>query len=706
LIISQDTSLKTERTALISSCAAHNEDPDLTLLDRAFDTALASHLGQYRKSGEIYATHVVAVAQILADLGVDATTLAAALLHDVVEDTTTTTEELSLLFGKEIAAIVDGVTKLSELEFDSKETAQAATIRKMFIAMASDWRVLLIKLADRLHNMRTLAAMGPAHQARVARETLDVYAPLADRLGLQPLKSELEDLCFATLNPKAYAELAHLVTIRSPERESYVEGVTKELREVLAANGISAEVYGRPKHLYSIYRKMLPEKPFDDIYDLVGLRIIAPTITDCWASLGAIHALWTPIPGRFKDYINTPKFNLYQSLHTTVIGPAGKSVEVQVRTPEMHRRAEFGAAAHWGYKEHATTAELAWMQRLVEIQDDPDPLSFLEALKLDLGSDEVYVFTPKGKVVALVEGSTPIDFAYAVHTEVGHHCVGARVNGRLVPLDTVLNSADAVEIITGTRSSPSRDWLKTVRSTRARTKIRQWFLATQRQETAASGHAELTSALKSAHLSLSALSSLETDSLLAHFGLADVEALYAHVGSGQISVAAVITQLSPKEPAVEKLPRPRPLAPSSIEGLGDVLLVLAKCCQPLPTDNVVGFITQGRGVSVHQISCTNATDLARRHPERIIEVSLQKTVGLMRAVLDVYAFDRPGLLLDTSKAIAELHINVTESSSSNAGESTARMHFVVELKDPDQLTTLSLALRDVDGVYDVVRPGT
>ncbi|HEY5010690.1 MAG TPA: RelA/SpoT family protein, partial [Acidimicrobiales bacterium] len=480
--------------------------------------------------------------------GLDEATITAALLHDAVEDTGITKEWLAEEFGDQVAAVVDGVTKLDRLEFDSKEEQQAATIRKMFIAMAQDWRVLLIKLADRLHNMRTISVMPMARQRAIAQETLDVYAPLAHRLGVQQVKWQLEDLSFATLHPKRYAEIEQMVAARQPEREDYLGEVMATLSGKLDEFGIKAEVRGRPKHLWSIYEKMvIGGKEFDDIFDLVGLRVIVDEDRDCWAVIGAIHALWSPVPGRFKDYINSPKFNLYQSLHTTVIGPRGKSVEVQIRTFEMHRRAEFGVAAHWGYKEGASNKEVAWMQRLADVEEEEnDPIAFLEALKLDLGQDEVYVFTPKGRVIALVEGATTIDFAYAVHTEVGHHCVGAKVNGRLVPLDTVLRSADVVEIVTSKSDTagPSRDWLSIAQSSRAKSKIRQWFQRERRDDAIEGGREELTKALRREGLPIAtSLSSSALDAVIAAMNLEDLDALFMAIDSGQISALAVVQRL-------------------------------------------------------------------------------------------------------------------------------------------------------------------
>ncbi|MGC8511126.1 MAG: RelA/SpoT family protein, partial [Acidimicrobiales bacterium] len=625
-------------------------------------------------------------------------------------------------FGEQVAAVVDGVTKLDRLEFDSKEAQQAATIRKMFIAMARDWRVLLIKLADRLHNMRTISVMPMPRQRAIAQETLDVYAPLAHRLGVQQVKWQLEDLSFATLHPKRYAEIEQMVATRQPEREAYLEEVMSALEAKLRDFDIHAEVRGRPKHLWSIYEKMvIGGKEFDDIFDLVGLRVVVEDERECWAVLGAIHALWSPVQGRFKDYINSPKFNLYQSLHTTVIGPRGKSVEVQVRTQEMHRRAEFGIAAHWVYKEGASTKEIAWMQRLADVEEEErDPIAFLEALKLDLGHDEVYVFTPKGRVIALVEGATPIDFAYAVHTEVGHHCVGAKVNGRLVPLDTTLHSADVVEIVTSRSESagPSRDWLKIVKSSRARSKIRQWFQRERREDAIEGGREELVRALRREGLPIAtSLASSALDAVIASLSLEDLDSLFQAIDSGQISALAVVQRLDRElhggdaeqlPTTVAKAPRSTRARPRSagvyVEGLDDVMVHLARCCSPVPGDPIMGFITQGRGVSVHRDDCSNAVALARRLGERVIDVEWDAGAsGQYRAVLEILAFDRSRLLLDVSKVVAEYHLNIMSSSTTTSGSRIVRMVFDVELADPAHLSSLLAALKSVDGVFDAFR---
>lgn len=719
---SADPALLGSIDRLVARFREHHDKGDVELIRRAGVAAINAHEGQLRRTGEPYVTHPIAVAGITADLGLDEVTIAAALLHDAVEDTGVTTEWLSQEFGAQVAAVVDGVTKLDRLEFDSKEAQQAATIRKMFIAMAQDWRVLLIKLADRLHNMRTISVMPMHRQRAIAQETLDVYAPLAHRLGVQQVKWQLEDLGFATLHPKRYAEIEQMVAARQPEREAYLAEVMTTLSDKLKEFHIAAEVRGRPKHLWSIYEKMVVGgKEFDEIFDLVGLRIIVDEERDCWAALGAIHALWSPVQGRFKDYINSPKFNLYQSLHTTVIGPRGKSVEVQVRTHEMHRRAEFGVAAHWSYKEGASANEVAWMQRLADVEEEEaDPIAFLEALKLDLGQDEVYVFTPKGRVIALIEGATPIDFAYAVHTEVGHHCVGAKVNSRLVPLETVLKSADVVEIVTSKSASagPSRDWLNIAKSSRAKSKIRQWFQRERRDDAIEGGREELTKALRREGLPIAtSLSSSALDTVIKTLNLEDLDALFMSIDSGQISALAVVQRLDRElrggdaeqlPTTVTKAPRTsrtsRRTAGVYVEGLDDVMIHLARCCSPVPGDSIMGFITQGRGVSVHRDDCSNAVALAQRLGERIIDVEWDGSAGgQYRAVLEILAFDRSRLLLDVSRVVAEYHLNIIASSSTTSGSRIVRMIFDVELADPAHLSSLLAALKGVDGVFDAFR---
>jgi guanosine-3',5'-bis(diphosphate) 3'-pyrophosphohydrolase len=706
----------------------HTSAEDRRLIVRAGETATAAHEGQVRQSGDPYITHPVAVATIVSDLGLDARSVAAALLHDAVEDTGMTLAEVSANFGEEVATIVDGVTKLDRLQFDSKEAQQAATVRKMLVAMAKDWRVLVIKLADRLHNMRTIAAMPEWKQRRTAQETLDIYAPLAHRLGIQELKWQLEDLAFETLHPKRYAEIEQMVATRAPERDKYLERVLVAVRGRLADSGIVAEVTGRPKHLWSIYEKMVVrEKEFAEIHDLVGIRVIVESEKDCWAALGSIHAIWSPVQGRFKDYINSPKFNLYQSLHTTVVGLEGKLIEVQIRTQEMHRRAEYGIAAHWGYKEkgkgsEVTSAEMEWLQRIVDWQSETvDPFEFLETLKLDLEQDEVYVFTPKGKVIALPAGSTSIDFAYAIHTEVGHRCIGAKVNGRLVPLETTLQSADTVEIVTSKvpNAGPSRDWLKIVASPRARNKIRQWFSRERREDAIETGRDELTKALRREGLPVQKLAASNALERLARdMKYSDLEAMHAAIGDGHVSARSIAQRLARElhggdyeeqlpttvGPGLRTRTRRRSAAGVYVEGLDDVMVRLSRCCTPVPGDSIVGFITRGRGVSVHRADCANATVLATGEQERIIEVEWDREgATVFVAGIEVLAFDRARLLADVTRVVSEHHLNIVASSSHTAPDRVSRMTFEVELADPGHLESLISSIRHLDGVFDAFR---
>ncbi len=714
--------------ALAPLVAAYKErhprgDPGLIV--RAYETALKVHEGQYRRSGEPFVTHPLEVAKVLASLGMDDVTLAAALLHDSVEDTAVSLSEIEASFGPVVAQIVDGVTKLERVAFDSRAAAQAATMRKMLVAMAKDPRVILIKLADRLHNMRTLAAMPEASQKRTAQETLDIYAPLAHRFGIADIKWQLEDLAFATLHPRRYAQIEQMVAARAPERDIYLAQVTEQVQERLAAARIEATVTGRPKHLYSIYEKMvLKNKEFDEIYDLMGVRVIVGSVKDCWAALGAIHGTWAPVVGRFKDYINTPKFNLYQSLHTTVVGPQGKPLEVQIRTWEMHNRAERGIAAHWGYKENAPAADVAWLQRIVDWSaESTDPAEFLEGLKLDLESDEVFVFTPKGDVIALPVGATPVDFAYSIHTEVGHRCIGAKVNGRLVPLDSKLSSGDSVEIFTSKVPSagPSRDWLNIVVTPRARNKIRQWFSRERREDAMETGREELLKALRKEGLPAQKL--VGSDALrrvgeAMHY--TDLDAMYASIGEGHVSGQAVaqrlVRELRGGEQEVQ-LPSTvrQPRRPSSqgigvhVEGLDDVMVRLARCCTPVPGDEIIGFVTRGRGVSVHRSDCTNAAALAATEVGRLIEVEWDRDrPGSFLAALEVKALDRTRLGVDIWKVLSDHHLNIVRSESHTGADRVSKMRFEFELADPAHLESVLNALKRVDSVYDAYRalPGS
>ena len=711
-----------EIAPLVAKYRQRHKRADSGLVEHAFDVARDAHSEQVRRSGEPYIAHPLGVAMILADLGLDDVTIAAALLHDAVEDTSLTTSDLERDFGTDVATIVDGVTKLDRLQFDSKEAQQSATLRKMLVAMAKDIRVLLIKLADRLHNMRTIASLPDAKQRRIAQETLDIYAPLAHRLGIADVKWQLEDLAFAVLHPKRYAEIEQMVAARSPERAEYIEEVLDTIEKRLAELNIEAEVRGRPKHYWSIYEKMVVRgKEFDEVQDLVGVRVVVDSVKDCYGALGSIHALWTPMQGRFKDYIAMPKFNLYQSLHTTVVGPEGKTVEVQIRTKEMHRRAEYGIAAHWGYKEQESAEEdLVWLQRMVDWQQETsDPTEFMETLKVDLEQEEVFVFTPKGKVITLPSGATPVDFAYAIHTEVGHRCIGARANGRLVPLDSALNSGDTVEIFTSKveGAGPSRDWLQFVQTPKGRNKIRQWFSRERRVDAIENGREDLQKALRKEGLPVQKLAQSKVLSKVAetmHYG--DLDALYVAVGEGHVSAKAVAQRVHREtRGGEEQLPvtaqRP-PRTPHAlqhrsvgvhVEGLDDVLVRLSRCCTPVPGDEIMGFVTRGRGVSVHRTDCANAASLAAQ-AQRLIEVEWDHDQPASYVVsVEVEALDRSRLLRDVAQVLSEHHVNILSCTSQVANDRVAKFRFDFELADPGHLDSILMAVKRVDSVYDAYR---
>jgi len=694
---------------------------DTALVSRAYEVARAAHDGQVRRSGDPYIQHPLAVAKILADLGLDDVTLSAALLHDSVEDTGVNLEEVAGEFGDDVAAIVDGVTKLDRVSFDSKEAQQAATMRKMLVAMAKDIRVLLIKLADRLHNMRTIAALRPDKQTRIAQETLDVYAPLAHRLGIAEMKWQLEDLAFATLYPKRYAEIEQMVSTRSPERDVYLAQVLEEVRDRLAELRIRADVTGRPKHYWSIYEKMVVKgREFNDIFDLVGIRVLVDSVKDCYAALGSIHATWKPVQGRFKDYIAMPKFNLYQSLHTTVVGPQGKPLEVQIRTKEMHRRAEFGVAAHWGYKEHTADNDTAWLQRIVDWQQETsDPREFMESLKIDLEQDEVFVFTPKGDVVTLPAKATPIDFAYSIHTEVGHRCIGARINGRLTSLDSTLTSGDTVEVFTSkvAGAGPSRDWLKIVVTPRARNKIRQWFSRERREDAIENGRDELTKALRREGLPVQKVAASAVIPKVAEaMNYADLDALHAAIGEGHVSAKSVAQRIArelrggdheEQLPSTARQPRPtrrKQAVGVHVEGLDDLMVRLSRCCTPVPGDEIIGFVTRGRGVSVHRADCANAASLVATNADRLIEVEWDREgAGVFVASIEIEALDRSKLLRDISTVLSDHHVNILASSSHTGSDRVARLRFDFELGDPSHLESLLGTLKRVDSVFDAYR---
>jgi guanosine-3',5'-bis(diphosphate) 3'-pyrophosphohydrolase len=714
-----------EVAPLVAAYREHHPRASTATIARAYEAAAAAHRGQTRKSGEPYVTHPVAVAKIVAELGLDDVTIAAALLHDAVEDTGMTLAAIESDFGEEVAAIVDGVTKLDRIKFDSKEAQQAATMRKMLVAMAKDLRVLIIKLADRLHNMRTIAAMPAWKQERTAQETLDIYAPLAHRLGMQDMKQQLEDLAFAALHPKRYAEIDHMVATRTPEREIYLFQVVDEVRERLKELRITAEVTGRPKHYWSIYEKMVVKgKEFDDIFDLVGIRVLVDTVKDCYAALGSIHATWKPVQGRFKDYIAMPKFNLYQSLHTTVVGPQGKPLEVQIRTREMHSRAEYGVAAHWNYKDnHASTADLAWLNRIVDWQrETEDPGEFMANLKVDLEQDEVFVFTPKGRVITLPKGATPVDFAYAIHTEVGHSCIGARVNGRLSPLDSELQSGDTVEIFTSKveGAGPSRDWLKFVATHRAANKIRQWYSRERREDAIESGHEDLIRAMRREGLPVQKiLQSRVLDEVASSLNYADLSALKAAIGENHVSAKSVAERvrrlLQDVDPTrEEQLPvtvrEPRRRRSTGVrsgvhvEGLDDLMVRLSRCCTPVPGDEIMGFVTRGRGVSVHRTDCANAISLSMGQADRLIDVEWDnETAGTFVASIEVKALDRSRLLRDVSAALADHHVNIIACNTVTGSDRISKMRFDFELADPSHLDSLISSIKQIDSIYDAYR---
>nr|WP_235996780.1 bifunctional (p)ppGpp synthetase/guanosine-3',5'-bis(diphosphate) 3'-pyrophosphohydrolase [Aestuariimicrobium ganziense] len=697
---------------------------DLALLERAYQTAEHYHRGQLRKSGDLYITHPLAVTTILAELGMTEPTLVAALLHDTVEDTSYTMEQLRADFGDEVAGLVDGVTKLDKVAYG--DSAKAETLRKMVIAMSRDIRVLVIKLADRLHNMRTLGFLRPDKQSRIAHETLDIFAPLAHRLGMNAVKWELEDLSFSTLQPKVYDEIVRLVAENAPQREVQLREVIRQVEADLSAAGIRAVVYGRPKHYYSIYQKMVVRgREFSEIYDLVGLRILVDSPRDCYAVLGVMHERWNPLPGRFKDYIAMPKFNMYQSLHTTVLGPGGKPVELQIRDHEMHRRAELGVAAHWKYK-HGSKAdreqtELAWVHSLNQwSREADDPGEFLDSLRFEIQSSEVYVFTPKGDVVALPTDSTPVDFAYSVHTEVGSRCIGARVNQRLVPLDTKLSNGDVVEVLTSKaqHAGPSRDWLSFVASPRARQKIKQHFTRERREESIEHGKDLLARQLRKAGLPLQRLLTIEhLTSVANELRLPSVEALYAAIGEGTVGpqnvVHRIISTEGGAEAAAEESLEDKPLATSYtkrgsdtgvvVDGDPSVWVKLAKCCTPLPGDDILGFVTRGDGVSVHRRDCTNASSLLST-PERIVPVAWSDTKSQGYLVnVQIEGLDRAGLLADVSRVLADQHTNILACTMHATKDRLFKVKLSFESSDPTHLEHILAAIRRVQGVYDVYR---
>ena len=711
---------------LVASLRLHHPSTKMDDVERAYDVAKLAHSGQLRKSGDEYITHPVAVAEILSELGLNAETIIAALLHDTVEDTEYSLAQLRVDFGEKIANLVDGVTKLDKLIYGP--TAEAETVRKMVIAMSRDIRVLVIKLADRLHNARTWGYVSQESSERKARETLDIYAPLAHRLGMNAIKWELEDLSFQVLEPKKFEEIARLVTERSTSREALSSDVIAVVQDDLAKDGIQATVTGRQKHYYSVYQKMVVRgRDFNDIYDLVGIRVLVNDVRDCYAVLGSIHARWSPIPGRFKDYIAMPKFNLYQSLHTTVIGPNGKAIEIQIRTYDMHNRAEFGIAAHWKYKQgtdandNSNSPEMLWLRQLHEWQKETeDPSEFLEALRFDLGSPEVFVFTPKGNVIALPGGSTPVDFAYAVHTEVGNRCVGAKVNGRLVALESALVNGDVVEVVTnkGENASPSRDWLNFVKSPRARSKIKAWFSKERREEAVDAGRESIARQMRKAGLPLQKIFGGHSLLELAHeLRYPDISALYAAVGDGHVSAASIVEKLVATMAVEDSHPEPTMVSPIlgaptarrssnaiEVSGIDDVLVKLARCCTPVPGDEITGFISRGNGVSVHRADCVNAADLKEHQGDRIVAVTWLTGAGSIFLVnIQIEALDRNRLLSDVTRTLSDQHVNILSAAVSTSKDRTAISRFTFEMADATHLDAVLSAVRQIEGVYDVYR---
>ena len=722
----QNTTIAEELSPLLTAYKSRHPKGSVSQINSAYEMARSAHASQNRSSGELYINHPIAVARIVADLGLDETSIVAALLHDAVEDTEITLADVESNFGIEVATIVDGVTKLERLHFDSKEAQQAATMRKMLVAMARDLRVLMIKLADRLHNMRTIAAVPHEKQQRIAQETLDIYAPLAHRLGMQEIKQQLEDLAFAALYPKRYAELDQLVATRAPERNGYLAKTIGQVQQWLSEVKIDADLTARGKHLWSIYEKMVQKgREFDEIHDLMAIRVVVDSEKDCYAVLGAIHGHWKPIVGRFKDYIAMPKFNLYQSLHTTVVGPGGKPIEVQIRTREMHRQAEWGVASHWAYKDSNTQGDIDWLNRIIDWQGEvSDPSQFLENLKTDLEQDELFVFTPKGRVITLPIFSTPVDFAYAVHTEVGHSCMGARVNGRLVPLEFKLSSGDTCEVLVsqGEINEPSQDWLEFVVSPKARSKIKQWLSRERLEDLVENGKDELIERLR--QKGLPAKKVLESQVLsdeVALLNFEDDDAFFAAIGDQRIDAVAIVERMSkrmrdgvqPDQLSVSALGSNVAASPQRngvhIEGMPDVMVRLSRCCTPVPGDEIMGFVTKGRGVTVHRADCANAASLFTQDSARLVEVewSSESSGAVFIAAVEIVALDRSRLLRDVANALSDEHVNIVACTTHTGADRVAKMRFEFEFADPSHLQSVLRVIKRIDGVFDAnrVMPG-
>ena len=706
---------------LIDRVRQYDPSLDGAWLTRVYELADAAHQGQRRASGESYIEHPLAVAGVLADLEMDRETIAAALLHDVVEDTSVTSEQVAEQFGEEIAQLVDGVTKLTRIPYQSKEDAQVENLRKMFMAMAKDIRVIIIKLADRLHNMRTLASLPPAKQHAIARETLDIYAPIAHRLGIWKIKWEIEDNCLRYLDPEPYREIVELVAKTRREREADVQEAIVRLREDFKEMKINAEIHGRPKHFYSIYTKIKSGRDFSTIYDLTAIRIIVDTVKDCYGALGAVHALWTPLPGRFKDYIAMPKPNMYQSLHTTVVGPTGEPLEIQIRTWEMHRTGEYGIAAHWRYKEGGKADQfenkLSWLRALLEWQKDMrDSRVFMENLKLDLFDSQVFVFSPRGDVYSMPAGGTPLDFAYSVHTDVGNHCVGAKVNGRIVPLDSQLNNGDICEILVNkTSGHPSLDWLSIVKTSSAKHKIKQWFRKERREENVLAGQEALEHELARAGVRVDTARGELIERIASRLNYATPADLYAAIGFGDASPQAVANRLRDevrsdnvvdftkigRKPAVRKSARKS--SGVRIAGVDDVLVRLSKCCSPVPGDPIIGYVTIGRGVSVHRADCPNVAYM-NATPERILQAQWITNADLTHAVeIEVEAEDRSQLLQDIMGVFAEVKTQVSSVTARVRRDGHAVASLTVQIRDLDHLHKIITKLESLKTVRRVYR---
>ncbi|MDO4290032.1 MAG: bifunctional (p)ppGpp synthetase/guanosine-3',5'-bis(diphosphate) 3'-pyrophosphohydrolase [Eggerthellaceae bacterium] len=730
--------------ALQKLTSAYMTEDEEAMLAHAFAFANAAHKGQCRKSGEPFIVHPIEVGIILADLRMDAETICAALLHDTVEDTEVTSEDVEREFNAQVRQLVEGVTKITRIEVESLSDEQAATIRKMFVAMSKDIRVIVIKLADRLHNMRTLAALREDRRIFKSRETLEIYAPIAHRLGINSIKWELEDLSFFYLEPNKYKQVSRMVTESRAEREAYLADVLNIIQAEMDKVGIDCQLMGRPKHLYSIYQKMTKKgKGFSEIYDLIAVRVIVKSVKDCYSALGAVHTLWHPMPGRFKDYIAMPKFNMYQSLHTTVMGPAGRPLEVQIRTEEMHRASEYGVAAHWRYKESggkvsadALDQQLAWLREMVDWQDETeDSREFLKSLKMDLDNSEVFVFTPKGEVMSLRAGATPVDFAYAIHTEVGNHCVGAKVNGSIVPLSYELQVGDRVEVLTQKSASPSRDWLNMVKTPSARSKIRSYFSKASRSDDLQLGRDKLTREMRKHGLGISSAQSMRAlKSVAEAMGFNDTDDMFVQLGTGKETPQRVANRLlkilvdkgtedaekpgfgasasstgimPPMLTSVKRAKKHETHASNGIvvKGVDDVLVRLSRCCNPVPGDEIIGFVTRGRGVSVHRADCPNAVDL-KRSPERIIEVSWEGTpTAAATYQIEVYieALDRMNLLLDVTRTLSEAGANVLSCTTTTHRDGMVEMRFLLQVSDLAVINRTLKALGEIEGVFDARR---